>query len=474
MASCSLPPKSISLTVESIPTRFNKLSNFTVDRDVDPEWIGSWMIYYLFLLTLFKKYNHTTSIYVDQFNAYNNMKIDLDYVLMSRMRWDDVGRGYYFYKDIQNSPRLQGNPYYLQGSVAAYVNYIIDCINKDCDLFIIPIHLNYTVDVESLKHTYIPGKRTTHKNVLIYKRCLNAFEHFEPYGNYFFSPDVDWDVKRCLQKLVNHINRKTGRKIKFHDNYRTSLNGNIPGPQSLEMITPKFTTFERNQGYCVAWSLLFIELSLKYPNLSIKNINQHVMDEVVEAITTRGGIPNTTNTELFSDRYLYLARNYSFYIIAQIELKYHFLFDEMIRNTNTMNKLVKQTAKLYHNTEYVNYLSIINGLYSIEKHNMENGTTYEEYLAVLVQDYKEDYGATGLKGILKAPIMSIAKIDNEDSVKLSYLVSMSLLARLSEQPKTTTYTVHVRSTVKTKTSKSKTRKKGSRYHVLQNSNENSP
>jgi hypothetical protein len=472
MAQCKLKSNKLSLTLESIPTKLKEdqfVSNFLVNIESDPKWIGSWLIYYLFILLLFKKYNHNTSIYINNFNVYT-MKIILKYKIEN------------YSNSILESPTKIGRPFYMEPSTLSYVEFIIDKISNDCEILIIPLHINVINNILNTDGTYTEYP-VTHKNVIIYKKCLNAFEHFEPYGDHFQTREIDLDIRRCLKMLISYINRKSHKNIKFNSNSKTSLTRNttIPnssynypaaGPQTLEFWASEYTDFERDQGYCVAWSLLFIELSLKYPSMSIKQINQKVMEEVVEAITIHEKIPNPSKAINFSKRYLYLARNYSYYIIAQIELNYNFLFDKFV-SENT-NNLVSQVSQIYHDTEYRRYLIIINVLYSIESICIHFLINYEQYLQIIRHRYEMSHGEKPNKKYLIKPIIELKYEDFTDESEFNELLVMNLLTKLIEnnKRKPSFYTLNVHKKSSKKRSNNKTLKRGSRFQLLSNNSPN--
>lgn len=466
MASCRIPPKNISVTVQDIPLKQKEnafLSNYLTNRQTDPKWVGNWLIYYLYLFYLFKKYKHTDSIYISDYDVFS-MRIVLNYKIESYSNF------------VIESPDKTRNVFFMQDPLFSYIQFIIAQINSGSNIIVIPL----IIDVTSV--TTNPDGTTSeytisHKNVLIYKSCLNAFEHFEPYGDNFKGPRVDNDIKSCIQLIINYINHETNKKIKFHSNNATSLTRNrrIPytapdypsaGPQTLEFWATEYTQFERDSGYCVAWSLLFIELSLKYSSMSIKQINKRVMEEVVEAILRHEGNPQPLAVN-FSRRYLYLARNYCFFIISQIEFNYNFIFDDFIKETNAQNQLIDKVGQVYDSVEFVKYLLIVNCLYTIEYNCITIGMNYKQHFQQLYNNYRRINGVYPQKHLLKKDIMSLKIQDFSTENEFWAIVIMNLLMKLIEieKKKSGFYTIRVSASTATNT---KTRKHltGSRYHLL--------
>jgi hypothetical protein len=466
MASCRLPPKNISITVQDIPLKQKQnsfLSNYLVNRETDPLWVGNWLIYYLYLFYLFKKYQHTTSIYINGYDVYN-MRIVLNYKIESHS------------DRIIEAPTKSRSLFFMQEPLFSYLQFIITQIESDCNILVIPLIIdviNVTYNLDGTTDEY----KMSHKNVLIYKSCLNAFEHFEPYGDYFKGAQVDNNIKHCIQLIISYINRQCGKKIKLNSNISTSLNRNrtIPntsnhfpstGPQTLEFWAPEYTAFEKGQGYCVAWSLLFIELSLKYPAMSIKQLNKKVMEKVVEAILKHEGNPQPLAVN-FSRRYLFLARNYCFYIISQIEFNYNFIFDDFIKETNAKNELISKVGKIYNQTDFVNYLLVINCLYTVEYNCITIGMDYKQHFQNLYNNYKRINGVYPQRSILNKPIMELKVPDFESENEFWAMLMMNLLTKLIEieRKKTGFHIVTVPSATNSKTRK-QTHVYGSRYGVL--------
>jgi hypothetical protein len=467
MASCRLHPKNISITVQDIPIKTkdqNYVTEYLVDRGNDPQWVGNWLIYYLYLFHLFKKYKHTDSIYIHDYDIFKK-GINLDYKIES------------YSNSVLERPDRTWSIFFMQEPLFSYIQFLISKIQMGSDILIIPLMINVT-NVTTNPDGTTSEDTITHKNVLIYKRCLNALEHFEPYGDYFKGRSVDTDIRKCLLQLTNYINITCRTKIKFYDNKSTSLNRNrsIPyssnnypsaGPQSLEFWAPEYTQFERDKGYCVAWSLLFIELSLKYPTKSIKQINKKIMEEVIESILKHEGNPQPRAVN-FSRRYLYLARNYCFYIISQIEFHYNFMFDDFILETNSQNQLVKKVGQIYDAVEYKKYLIIINCLYTVEYNCITIGMDYKQHFQNLYNNYKRLNGIYPSKKILNVPIMELKVADFVTEDQFWAVVMMNLLLKLIKIEKKKTSFHHI--TVHKEETNHKTQKnrRGSRYHLLGN------
>jgi hypothetical protein len=169
----------------------------------------------------------------------------------------------------------------------------------------------------------------------------------------------------------------------------------------------------------------------------------------------------------FSRRYLFLARNYCFYIISQIEFNYNFIFDDFIKETNAKNELISKVGKIYNQTDFVNYLLVINCLYTVEYNCITIGMDYKQHFQNLYNNYKRINGVYPQRSILNKPIMELKVPDFESENEFWAMLMMNLLTKLIEieRKKTGFHIVTVPSATNSKTRK-QTHVYGSRYGVL--------
>ena len=148
--------------------------------------------------------------------------------------------------------------------------HIIDtlcrCIQKKEKLIIVLLVLRLYSKSENKSLVY-------HQNVLIYRSELNQIEHFEPHGykmmfeynNITFQKNIN----KMMDLLVNVINTKSYDNIKY-------IPPNIVCPnfgfQYFETISRLNKVPKESPGYCSLWSLYFMELVLKNPNMESAQI----------------------------------------------------------------------------------------------------------------------------------------------------------------------------------------------------------
>ena len=117
------------------------------------------------------------------------------------------------------------------------------------------------------------GKPIRHANMLIFNPHRMEIERFEPYGGRspckgLSSSNIDDIIKN---KLMKPINKDRENKYKYIKPEQIC----IRGPQSIEVEAPKYVMNEdscklvrNHSGYCVAWSMFYADLRLKFPKES--------------------------------------------------------------------------------------------------------------------------------------------------------------------------------------------------------------
>ena len=113
-----------------------------------------------------------------------------------------------------------------------------------------------------------------HANALIYKPKLNTIEWFEPHGDFFNSDPDSPDVIK-LTEMIQELSISLGSTL-IPSN---EVCPNIDGVQAYEGSSKihKFVT----GGYCALWSFLLIDLTLKFPQYSTKQINDFLLNDLV-------------------------------------------------------------------------------------------------------------------------------------------------------------------------------------------------
>ena len=180
----------------------------------------------------------------------------------------------------QDKPNINEEP------LKSLAEILASCISKNEPIIIIPLSLKIT-----------SGEKTSgHANLLIYRNNTRQLEHFEPHGADFQGVNeetmvlVNDTLEKDLIYLVKNINTELDEKgllpiklLKAHE-----VCPRLDGVQMLENMTrlPKLPI--EPDGYCVAWSMFFVEMCLKNPEIPSEQIYRAILDERVK----RGSNPD--------------------------------------------------------------------------------------------------------------------------------------------------------------------------------------
>ena len=137
----------------------------------------------------------------------------------------------------------------------------------------------------------IPFTLPKHQNLLIYRPKLNTMSRFEPHGDY--TSHLTKEQNELMDAAVEkYFKRKEFDKIFKRKGvppfqyFKPSMTGLTfkQGFQSFENQEDRLardfghikdTTYD---GFCVMWSMFYLELCLKFPNLTDKEVKGYAMD----------------------------------------------------------------------------------------------------------------------------------------------------------------------------------------------------
>ena len=146
------------------------------------------------------------------------------------------------------------------------------CISDEVELIAIPFGY------------IIPKNNEPHQNLLIYRTKLNQLERFEPHGlkpealTLKESEQLDFEIKSLFSKLVP--NPSTFVYLKPSHVYDEQEEGFqvIEGNEQAEYIeyNDKESKFKGYVGFCAMWSMFYLELVLKFPDVSGKELSKEV------------------------------------------------------------------------------------------------------------------------------------------------------------------------------------------------------
>lgn len=333
--------------LKQIPANFNSketdeiLLTYIETKFYKPEWIAYKQIVELFLLYLYKKYNHTDSIFYIQ-------EIIIDIF------------GFY---GIQDNSK--------------YIKFISDKINSGVDILYIPVSIIF-------------DKEHSHANLLVYKKSLNTIEHFEPHGTFremmnlkdkygnkhnirIIPETIEEQIKSQILDKLMITGAQPLRYISTYDNsiLESPTTGRVTGCQAKECAYTNVHSVNE-LGYCSAWMLLYMEFSLRYPTLSMNNIGILINNSAKKLSTLNiQGRRSGTNSI-----YKFIIRGYSTLIVKLIKYFYKYYlgipFDVYLLNFSRPNTRQKTNIK-----------EIVKNILIIISHCKQHNLTYNEYKTII-------------------------------------------------------------------------------------------
>jgi hypothetical protein len=238
-----LPPK----MKESKSAKFNaKIDAMSKQQGKVDAWSGHYSLSLLFYTYLLKKYKSHCMLYRgDGFVGFN-----------------------FDFMNFQFSEKT---------NLDFVIHQLAECINKrKVQTIIIPVRLIFR---------YTTGQPPDgHANALIYKKKFNTIEHFEPHGKYVnnhknAAREVDYAISLQIKKLNAKLTAENQVTL-------ISASDVCPHILGIQMLEEKYTVSRRREetrmglieskemGYCEAWSLFFMELSLCNPEISSRNLQE--------------------------------------------------------------------------------------------------------------------------------------------------------------------------------------------------------
>lgn len=188
------------------------------------------------------------------------------------------------------------------------------CKNQDVRFYIIPIKLIF-------------GYKSAHSNVVIIDNNTLRIEFFEPHGDVFKGSTVPYNIEYYIKRLIQNL---FPIQIQLYDfiNVQKSCPFGLQTKQSF--VNPA-------SGYCLAWSLLFINIRLN--NLHLNS------DDIIEYFETF--TPNDLN--IYIRRFIsFLEKNIQ--IITKTLPNYEYpidlLEDDKIKIHNRISELVQLYLRL--------------------------------------------------------------------------------------------------------------------------------
>lgn len=180
--------------------------------------------------------------------------------------------------------------YELLPYIIIWRNKEIYYINKDLELYVKKILSNKRIKFIMLKITLLVSSNVSHANILIYDIKNNNVYRFDPYGE-FNSNDVD-----ILDNKLEEIFMRVNKGIKYYSPKK------YMGDYKYQLMSGDLYYKNRNLGdpggYCLAWTIFFVELIIKNNKKDIKDIIKDSFREILN----------------YNENLLSFIRNYAFYL----------------------------------------------------------------------------------------------------------------------------------------------------------------
>ena len=233
-----------------IKSKLNELSRSGQEKI--STFFGSNEIYAMFYFYLFKKYKN--NCFLHDHNLYRDLGISLA-----------------ISSTVSPLEKLSS-----EREIDITSKLLAECISRpNIKIVIIPVCLIFTEQ----------KKRTSHANILIYRKNLNQIEHFEPHGQEFRNPfhgrSYNEQTEHYLNLFMLRINEimRASNKPEIRFIRSSEVCPYFEGLQSLDESSElqRMIGVEPN-GYCAAWSMFFTELCLKNPEIPSSTLLTYIFD----------------------------------------------------------------------------------------------------------------------------------------------------------------------------------------------------
>jgi hypothetical protein len=307
--------KNFKMTINTIPFTFN-MNNITFEYGLFRSNLFDYMIYLDYLI---KKYNV--------------------YVLTNKKIYDYDFNYFRFYDEdtiLRNDFKVYKNHF------PKFFDHTIRWLNKD-KFYIADNYFkleNIHDQIYLIKITHI-GNNLKHANVLIYDNKYKTAYRFEPYG----ISDLGNDGKELDNKLKEMLENNFG-KIKYFDpdSFLYGLNFQLINGEDQEYMS----AFGDPKGYCLAWSLFFVEFYIQ--NKDESKIFIHKMKSFMNRDILVSKFKKMNYKSI--NYYLDFIRSYGNHLNKVKIDKYHYLGINDNKYLNSMTDDMIDKIKTYFNEEY--------------------------------------------------------------------------------------------------------------------------
>lgn len=191
------------------------------------------------------------------------------------------------------------------------------CKKQDVRFYIIPIKLIF-------------GYKSAHSNVVIIDNNTLRIEFFEPHGDTFKGSIIPYNIEYYIKKLIQNL---FPIQIQLYD----FINVQKSCPFGLQI---KQSFVNPTSGYCLAWSLLFINIRLN--NLDLNS------DDIIEYFDTF----TSNDLNIYIKRFIaFLEKNIQ--IITKTLPNYEYTIDLLQDDTIKIRNRISELVQLYLRLENI-------------------------------------------------------------------------------------------------------------------------
>ena len=140
--------------------------------------------------------------------------------------------------------------------LSTFLQVLKECLDKEARF--IPIILN------------IRGEEENHANILLIDVKKKQIEVYEPHGYATSSSSGEWGISGAYKKKMKAVQKF----FKVHlPQFKKLINTtNFVQETAFQLLRDP----EKNSGYCVTWTILFIHYRLLNPDLNIKTLMKYI------------------------------------------------------------------------------------------------------------------------------------------------------------------------------------------------------
>ena len=233
--------KLINTNKKSIVNKKNIEINFITSKvNYLNKFNSSFIHLFILIIYLLKKYDNLSIPYLDKIEKFKNINGDLNDIIIYKVNnWINIINKFGY--------KLKYMDIFWYDEKINWINPYFKDAFKNADKRFVLVSL------------IIITKETNHQNILIYDKKTNNIERFEPYG--YINNKNSIDLDSFLEKIFKNIDKKI--------NYISpKIFMNRMGFQNISENEDKFenTKISDPNGFCIAWSLWYVEMRLLNPD----------------------------------------------------------------------------------------------------------------------------------------------------------------------------------------------------------------